>query len=579
MSELKEYVVTVKSKSDVDSFYDDMESQNGNDYIPKRKVEVAQLREISRNTHYYLTDEEAENLKNDSRVLSVQLLPSALGFKTRQLWTEYALFNKSSSVGSDNKNWGLYRMFRGIQPFAWGSSTTTYWNGVPYGTSTATYETVTTTSSGKNVDVIVVDEIINPAHPEFAVNDDGTGGSRVVQYDWFQHSSSLGISTTGSYQYNFVGNHGTYVASIVAGNTQGWARDANIYNINFNFTESNKPSGDWTLYIYDYIRAFHLNKPINPKTGRRNPTIVNNSWGFYVAYLIDTVTSVTYRNTTTDLTGKTNDEKKIILEQQCGIAVPQTYNNTGIPVLQHGISYPGLAADITDAINDGIIMVGAAGNYYMKDCKSGDADYNNNLIVDRGVDGIATYYPCRGTSPSADSNVISVGAVGPTRWEFKASFSDYGSRTDLYAPGFNITGAVSNSLAGIEFNTTLANDPRDSNYRIITLSGTSGACAQVTGILGCLLEQWPFLTQSEARQYLIDNSKYNQIRDPGTMYANISEAPSPYLSLGESGVNSNNRFAYYKKERNLNGNMCKSTYKPRPTNNKCYPRQLIRNWG
>ena len=61
MSDFKEYVVTVKNKSDVDSFYDDMDSENGNDYIPKRKVEIAQLREISRNTHYYLTNEEAQN--------------------------------------------------------------------------------------------------------------------------------------------------------------------------------------------------------------------------------------------------------------------------------------------------------------------------------------------------------------------------------------------------------------------------------------------------------------------------------------------------------------------------------------
>ena len=40
-------------------------------------------------------------------------------------------------------------------------------------------------SSGKNVDVVIVDAHINPDHPEFAVNTDGSGGSRVNQFNCF----------------------------------------------------------------------------------------------------------------------------------------------------------------------------------------------------------------------------------------------------------------------------------------------------------------------------------------------------------------------------------------------------------
>ena len=38
-------------------------------------------RPISRNTHYYLTDEQAETIRQDSRVLAVELTPDQLGIK------------------------------------------------------------------------------------------------------------------------------------------------------------------------------------------------------------------------------------------------------------------------------------------------------------------------------------------------------------------------------------------------------------------------------------------------------------------------------------------------------------------
>ena len=35
-----------------------------------------------------------------------------------------------------------------------------------------------------------------------------------------------------------------------------------------------------SLILFDYLRAFHRYKPINPETGLRNPTITNHSWGY-----------------------------------------------------------------------------------------------------------------------------------------------------------------------------------------------------------------------------------------------------------------------------------------------------------
>lgn len=581
MSDFKEYVVTVKNKSDVDSFYDDMDSENGTDYIPNRKVQIAQLREISRSTHYLLTEEESQKLKNDNRVFAVEQLPSALGatpgiipIKPGKVWSQTANFEKNPTIDTNDKNWGLERVTRGSQLSGWGNETSTYWNGTPFADFTQTTQSLTTTSSGKNVDIIIVDDHINPNHPEFAVNVDGTGGSRVIQYNWFQHSASLGISTTGSYEYYFDGAHGTHVASTAAGNTQGWARDANIYNINFDYSGTNKPSGDWTLYIYDYIRAFHASKPINSATGRKNPTIVNNSWEYSSRVFVIDMTFVNYRGTTINLTGKSESEKKIILEQQCGCNIVFQLGSGGSFLLDKDFIVLGMETDITDLINDGIIITAAAGNRFTKMVKSGDLDYNNTV-----GNNYSSFNFCRGTSPAANSGVITVGSTNATRWDMKSSFSNYGSRVDIYAPGYNIVGAVYDSNASSEFGVTLANDPRDSSYKLASISGTSMACPQVTGILACLLEQWPSTTQSEALQYLIDNCTTNQIIDPNVMYPDTSYVPSPYNSLGESGTNSNNRYLFYKKERQTSGNISKNTYKRRPTNNNCYPRTKIKKYG
>ena len=306
MSDQKEYVVTLKNKLDLDNFYDDMETSGGDLYIPDRRVDVAQRRSISRNTHYMLTEAEAHTLRNDSRVLAVELTPSELGIEAVRNWEQTGGFEKEATISSTDKNWGLYRVTAGAQVANWGSAGV----GDP---RFSQYEGIArTTSSGRNVDVVIVDAHINPDHPEFAVNPDGTGGSRVVNYNWFQHNATVGVSPGSSnYDYsNISSNHGTHVAGTAVGNTQGWARDANIYHMEFDYAGTFTP-GDWELYLFDYIRAWHAAKPINPVTGRRNPTITNHSWGYsYGNLTTSSITAVTYRGATTDLTGLSTNAKK-----------------------------------------------------------------------------------------------------------------------------------------------------------------------------------------------------------------------------------------------------------------------------
>ena len=549
MSGMKEYVVTVRNRSDIDSFYDDMESVGGDLHIPNRRVDIAQLREISRNTHYYLTDEEAVQLRNDPRVLAVELLPSALGIIPTPHWTQSGNFEKSSTIDTNDKNWGLYRVAAGTALANWGT------NGV----FTQTIQTVNTTSSGRNVDVVIVDAHINPNHPEFAVNSDGTGGSRVNQYDWFTHSATLGYSTVGTYSYASISsNHGTHVAGTVTGNTQGWTRDANIYHMEFSYAEANAPAGDWTLYIFDYLRAFHLNKPINPITGRRNPTVTNHSWGYsYGALNLSTITSVTYRGGTTAVTG-TDPQRKTILEAN-GVPVP--YNTY---LYKTPARVTALDVDIQDAIDDGVIVISSAGNSYWNCATAIAADYNNSATI-----GGSTLFHSRGSSPGAADNVICVGSLGVSTQEYKSDFSNYGSRVDIWAPGSNIVSAVYDTTAASEFVITLVNDPRNASFRLGSISGTSMSGPQVTGVLACLAENQPSLTQSEALAYLIVHCKTGQIGSTGG-------AAGDYTSLGDS---SNNRHLFYRLERALSGNVAINTHKIRQSTGAAYPRTRIRRFG
>ena len=178
---MSHYIVTLKKGTDIDSFYDDMETSGGSSTIPDREVTCYDRRPISRNTGYDLEDSEVESLLNDDRVLGVVSQSLLDSIKIEPLWTQTSSdWDKSDTATNTNRNWGLYRCVLGSQVSNWGSN----------GTVDAS-ATITTTSSGKNVDVLIVDGHLDPNHPEFAVNVDGTGGSRVQQFNWLSLTNTV----------------------------------------------------------------------------------------------------------------------------------------------------------------------------------------------------------------------------------------------------------------------------------------------------------------------------------------------------------------------------------------------------
>ena len=529
---MNEYIVTCRSYEDLENLYDDMETPGGSLHIPDRAVDLVHRREISRNTHYMLTEEEAVEIRNDERVIACERLAKDRGIVPDYLWTQTDDFNKTTGTfASDDKNWGLYRVIEGDTVTNWGSD----------GTDEITNRTIVTTSSGKNVDVVIVDAHINPDHPEFAVNPDGTGGSRVNQFNWFQYNSVLGYGSNGTYTYSTSGaspnsNHGTHVAGTCCGNTQGWARDANIYNMAFSDTLSGVT--DWDEKLWDYLRHFHKNKAINSATGRRNPTITNHSWGYSrVNINLSTITSVTYRGTTTALSG-TDSQKKTVLEDN-GVPVPaNTY------LFKTPARIAAVDADVQDAIADGVIVISSAGNSYWNCDTSSGNDYNNYVVTS------GTIYHSRGSTPGSADNVICVGSIGSKINEYKSNFSNWGERVDIWAPGSDIISAVYDSSSPPTSYNPIIADSRNSSYHLASISGTSMSGPQVAGVVACLAEQEPFLTQAEALQHLKENA-LAEVGTTGTINHSNNGSSSGYEAFGDS----HNRYLFMPKKRPETGTL------------------------
>ena len=541
MSEQKEYIVTVKSKDDLESFYNDIETPGGNLYIPNRAVQCCKKRPISRNTHYMLTDEEAEMVRRDPRVLAVGRIPEEIGIFPHPMFIQTeTTWDKSPFNNSLHKNWGLLRCVEGEQRAGWGSNGFTSQTG-----------TIQVNAEGRHVDVVVVDGMINPNHPEYAVNSDGSGGSRVIQYNWFQHA--LGQSSSvyvyepyddGNTSLTADNNHGAHVAGTVAGNTQGWARAANIYNINPYGSDIN---GTISTLLIDYIRAFHNSKPVNPATGRPNPTICNHSWGYIFNPPISQITRVEFRGNVID--------GPFTAPQLNSYGIITTLVN-GVPTALINIRELPIDVDMEDAIADGIIMVGAAGNYATKIDIPDGQDFDNSFIWN----GFVVPYH-QGTTPGASADTICVGAISSFIDESKADFSNCGPRVDIYAPGSNIISSFNSttSYGGV-------NDPRDSNFKIGKISGTSMASPQVCGVLACALEIYPNLTQAQAQEYIKNYAKQNQITNTGGGFTDFTSLQG-----------SDNSYLFYYKERADSGNVFpKRNFKPRPSAGAVFPRPRIR---
>lgn len=559
MSDLKEYIVTLHNHDDLDDFYTDMETLRPTMYncMPERAMECALRRPVSRNTHYFLTQEEADQIKADPRVLEIDLVPSELGLVPTPFYTQTSANWDKSAVDyvNSHRNWALYRCTLNQQLNNWGSNNTPNQSG-----------TVNITASGKHVDVVIGDGHVDPAHPEFAVNPDGTGGSRVVQYNWFDLNPTVLGTMGGTYDYSLYvdptypdndgdgisdrtadNDHGCHVAGTSCGNSQGWARDANIYNISPYGTNQNNVA---TTSFFDYIRVFHTTKPINPLTGRRNPTVSNHSWGYSRISTLSSLSRIAYQGTIY------NGPFTVDQARSYGV---MAFNNGSADYFYVSSRVASVDADIADCIAAGVVLVGAAGNNYSRGTDS-TSDVNwNNYAYDSTY--VTNRYYARGGTPG--TAMITVGSLGSESAEYKSTFSNCGPQVDIYAPGQNIMSSVNSNSRGGTY------DYRDASRYVTKYSGTSMASPQVTGVIACLLEIYPNMSPADVLAYIQKYANMNQMTDSANW-------PDDDLDL----QGSINRILHYNRERPTDGNVFpKLNTTARPTAGQVFPRTRIYTYG
>ena len=481
---METYNVILHKGVDYQSFWDDMElsDDGGTLHIPNRRVNSPNLRTNSpRQSWYTLSSDEVNTLKNDSRVLGIEIPPEFrddIQIENRAIQT--GDFSKTTSDSGAFLNWGLIRHKSKENNYASGNTTS---------------EDYTYTLDGSNVDIVIQDSGIEYAHAEFKGPD---GVERINNIDWYSLSGVTG--TQNSNHNRDRDGHGTHCAGIALGANYGVAKGAQLYSVKVNGLEGATDSGTGisTTDCFDVIKGWHNNKPDNPETGVPNPTVVNMSWGYSTTFTNASITAINYRGVS--YTGANIDTAG---ERESNYGLMEYESSAG--VYNANVRILSIDTDIDEMLDAGIHITIAAGNRGNKCDVPGGTDYNNYFT--RGGEDI--YYH-RGSSPNGEGAIL-VGNLDSalnsatngdgSNKDQKASSSECGPAVDIYAAGTNIMSCTSTTN---KFTDAVYNF--DSNYRQCNISGTSMAAPQVAGMAALLLQVNPQAPPSAIKSILQSNS-------------------------------------------------------------------------
>jgi len=495
--ETKEYIVILEKGIDYNQVWADIESPtSGLPHIPNRAVGILNNRDVQpQMCHYALTDDEAEQLKQDPRVLAVERPPEQIGLfpvppttfgpSTANISFTIPPYNASTATGN-NINWSLIR--------------NSYTNNM-YGNTTTTSSEYKYVLDGTGVDVVIMDTGIEYYHPEFQ---DANGNVRIVQYNW------TGSLNTSPNSINFIdtNGHGTASASLVAGKNYGWARNATIYPCKISTGGTGSIT---TAQAIDAIITWH-----NSKTNGR-PTVVLGE--FYNAILSNySVTSINYRNGGEVSAGGNPDPLKGMGPANNSISVYDLPSNSTAGPFSTGQPFRVIATDtaIENMIAQGIIFITAAGNNAHKIAQPTDAsnktnDYWNYWKGTYTVSGTTYTLPAewgyynRGASPATTNSIVvgamAVGLNGSSK-NYKISFSNAGYNVTVFAPGWDVRSAVSNTCPGYPNSPYFLNN----SFKQTNFTGTSAACPQIAGMAALYCQAHPTARQAEVKSWLVNNA-------------------------------------------------------------------------
>ena len=310
------------------------------------------------------------------------------------------------------------------------------------------------------------------------------------------------------------GEHGTPCGALSFGRTQGWAYNANKWNLDLYGT-----MGIGIEIGFDIQKLFHRMKPINPLYGTKDPTLSSNSWG-YRADKDPGGDTYYYTHRATSNTSYTS-ETGIAWLSHMG-----TQGDAGRWKSQ--MKTNSLTTALDEMIDEGVIFVGAAGNSNQKVVKEGHPDYNNYIttldggnleqssFTEFGVEVTGTTnrtgFPQQGgkyinESGTTDYKTINIGALddnyGTGSTERKVGYSDRGNQIDVFAAAdgtlaanktYSSVGDRPDTYSGFTYGT--AND--------CTFSGTSAACPVAAGFLTTVLEQNRDWTWKELKEWTLN---------------------------------------------------------------------------
>ena len=461
---METYNVILHKGVDYQSFWDDMElsDDGGTLHIPNRRVDSPNLRPNSpRQAWYTLSSDEVSTLKNDSRVLGIEIPPEFRDdIQIENRGTQTGDFSKTTSDSGAFLNWGLIRHKSKENN---------------YGSGNTTSEDYTYTLDGSNVDIVIQDSGIEYAHSEFKGPD---GVERINNIDWY----SLSGVTPGTQNANHnrdLDGHGTHVAGIALGRNHGVAKGANLYSVKVNGLEGATDTGTGISITdcFDVIKGWHNNKTDNIETGIPNPTVVNMSWGYSTTFTNASITAINYRGVS--YTGGDIDTAG---ERESNYGLMEYQATVG--VYSANVRILSIDTDIDEMIDAGIHITIAAGNRANKCDIPGGTDYNNYFT--RGGEDV--YYH-RGSSPNGGGAIL-VGnidsSVQSATQDRKAISSECGPAVDIYAAGTNIMSSTSDTNRFTD-----SAYYADSNFRQCNISGTSMAAPQVAGLVALYLQASP----------------------------------------------------------------------------------------